>query len=167
MTMKIAKDNRTKIKEILQLTGGFIWTLETLYGSDTLDGRLEMLRGLELGTVGREIADVMDRHGFRLIPKFESHDLKHVILDYGMTRREEIRMQAYLLGNGNYTLPCVGFLSIGLFYPSIWADLIMQYKRGSKAKSIFSLTLDECMYCDLNEVRAEYASQHVGSVQLA
>lgn len=66
----------------LRLTGWIIWALEKIYGTTTLDSKLVQLRTLEKGTVGREIAEMLDGKGYRLIPKFENHDLKHIVLDY-------------------------------------------------------------------------------------
>lgn len=137
-------------------TGGTIWILEKIYGSTTSTPKLNQLRALKNGTVGKEIANLLDNLGYRLIPKFENHDLKHVILEYEMTMKDAIRMQAYLVGNGNFTLPCLIFLSLGLFYPSIWLDLPNEYKTGKKSKSIHYLTLDNCMNFDLFETRNEY-----------
>lgn len=137
-------------------TGGTIWALEKIYGSLTLTPKLNQLRTLKNGTVGKEIANLLDNLGYRLIPKFENHDLKHVILEYEMTMKDEIRMQAYLVGNGNFTLPCLIFLSLGLFYPSIWLDLPREFKNGKASKSIHYLTLDNSMNLDLKATRNEY-----------
>ena len=144
-----------KIKS-LKLTGGIIWALEKIHGSTTLDSKLTHLRTLQKGTVGREIAIMLDDRGYKLIPKFENHDLKHIILDYDITMKDEIKMQAYLVGNGNLTLPCLIFLSLGLFYPTIWKDLPTEFLHGQKTKSIHFLTLDNCMDKDLAEVKDEF-----------
>jgi hypothetical protein len=137
-------------------TGGTIWALEKIYGSTTLTKKLNQLRTLKNGTVGKEIANLLDNLGYRLIPRFENHDLKHVILEYEMTMKDEIRMQAYLVGNGNFTMPCLIFLSLGLFYPSIWMDLPREYRTGKASKSIHYLTLDNCMDLALIELQMEY-----------
>ena len=145
-----------KAKWQMKLTGVSIRILERIYGANSLDERHQMLRDMKRGTVGRAVADLIDAHGYKLIPKFEDHDLKHVVLGYDMTRGDEIRMQAYLLGNGNRTLPCLLFLMNGLLYPPIWKDLIAHYRLGKIGKSIFDLRLDECLHRELKEVKAEY-----------
>jgi hypothetical protein len=142
--------------EKFKIAGGTIWALEKIYSSTTLTPKLNHIRTLKNGTVGKEIANLLDDLGYRLIPKFENHDLKHVILEYEMTMKDEIRMQAYLVGNGNFTLPCLFFLSLGLFYPRIWLDLPREYRTGKVSKSIHYLTLDNCMDLDLFEARNEY-----------
>lgn len=140
----------------LKITGGIIWLLELIYGKDYLAPKLNHLRTLQLGTVGREVANMFDSKRYRLIPKFENHDLKHIILDYEMTMKDEIRMQAYLIGNGNLTFPCLIFFSLGVFYPVIWKDLLKEYQTGKASKSIHFLTLDNCMELQLKDVKSEY-----------
>lgn len=140
----------------LKLTGWTIWALEKIYGARTLDSKLAHLRTLERDTVGKEIAEMLDHKGYRLIPKFENHDLKHIVLDYEMTMQDEIKMQAYLVGNGNRTLPCLIFLSLGLFYPRIWRSLIQEYKLGKNTHSIHFLTIDTCMDKPLSEIKNKF-----------
>lgn len=140
----------------LKITGGIIWLLELIHGKDYLVPKLNHLRTLQLGTVGREVAEMLDNKKYRLIPKFENHDLKHIILDYEMTMKDEIRMQAYLIGNGNLTFPCLIFFSLGVFYPVIWKDLLKEYQTGKTSKSIHFLTLDNCMELQLKDVKSEY-----------
>lgn len=140
----------------LKITGGIIWLLELIHGKDYLAPKLNYLRTLQLGTVGREVAEMLDNKKYRLIPKFENHDLKHIILGYEMTMKDEIRMQAYLIGNGNLTFPCLIFFSLGVFYPSIWKHLLKEYQTGKTSKSIHFLTLDNCMELQLKDVKSEY-----------
>lgn len=140
----------------VKITGGIIWLLELIHGKDYLAPKLNHLRTLQLGTVGREVAEMLDNKKYRLIPKFENHDLKHIILDYEMTMKDEIKMQAYLIGNGNLTFPCLIFFSLGVFYPIIWKDLLKEYQIGKVSKSIHFLTLDNCMELQLKDVKSEY-----------
>ncbi|QGK73115.1 hypothetical protein [Flavobacterium sp. SLB02] len=148
-----------KIKQ-LKITGGIIWLLELIHGKDHLAAKLSNLRTLQLGTVGREVAEMLDNKNYRLIPKFENHDLKHIVLEYEMTMKDEIRMQAYLIGNGNFTFPCLIFFSLGIFYPTIWKDFLDEYQTGKSSKSIHFLTLDNCMELQLKDIKSEYGRKH-------
>ena len=139
-----------------KITGGIIYLLELFYGKDYLAPKLEHLRTLQHGTVGREIAEILDSKNYRLIPKFESHDLKHLVLEYEMTMEDEIKMQAYLVGNGNLTFPCIIFLSLGIFYPKTWKKLINEYRIGKASNSIHFLTLDACMEKQLKDIKLKY-----------
>ncbi|MDI1255249.1 MAG: hypothetical protein PSV16_04030 [Flavobacterium sp.] len=156
--MKLNFESISQIKKLytLKLTGWIIWVLEIIYGKSTLDSKLVKLRSLKKGSVGRKVAEMLDEKGYRLIPKFENHDLKHIVLEYEMTMKDEIKMQAYLVGNGNLTLPCLIFLSLAIFYPIIWKDLFKEYKNGKDANSIHYLTLDNCMRKSLKQIKLEY-----------
>ena len=48
-----------KIKQ-LKITGGIICLLELIHGKDYLTTKLSHLRTLQLGTVGREVANMLD-----------------------------------------------------------------------------------------------------------
>jgi hypothetical protein len=77
-----------------------------------------------------------------------------------MTMQDEIKMQAYLVGNGNTTFPCLIFLSLGLFYPATWRGLANEYRQGQKTNSIHFLTLDNCMDRPLIEIQNEYGRRN-------
>ncbi len=156
MALHLTCTNQLRGPRLIRLTGWTIWILEKIYGATTLDAKLAQLRALKKGTVGKEVAEMLDKKGYRLIPKFENHDLKHIVLEYEMTMEDEIKMQAYLVGNGNTTFPCLLFLSLGLFYPSIWNDLAAEFRQGKSTNSIQLLTLDNCMDKSLTEIKNEY-----------
>lgn len=161
MTLKFNYKNQLRHFKSLRLTGWVIWTLEKIHGDTSLDSTLANLRTLEEGTIGREVAELLDRNGYRLIPKFENHDLKHIVLDYGMTMEDELKMQAYLVGNGNTTLPCLIFLSFSIFYPKIWKDLRTEFNQGKNSNSIHFLTLENCMNQSLIEIKNKYGRKNL------
>ena len=146
----------TRISRPYKLTGSIIWLLEKIYDTRPQSCKLAYLKTLPTGTVGREVAGVLKRKDYRLIPKFDNHDLKHIVLGYNMIMEDELRMQAYLIGNGNYTVPCLLFLSLAIFYPGIWKDLPNSFKQGKQSKSIHFLMLDDCMGSDLTAIKSEF-----------
>ncbi|MEM6344219.1 MAG: hypothetical protein AAF927_10080 [Bacteroidota bacterium] len=122
------------------------------------DARIYELRSLSEGSVGKAYVKLLDQHRLKLIPLFLEHDLKHLILGYGMDSDEELKMQAYLLGNGNYSPFCVGFLSFGLLFPRLWGELYREYQKGKKAPSILNLKLKDCIKADLKALQLHYQS---------
>lgn len=114
-----------------------VYVIETFNDISNCENKVEELRKLPIGTIGREIANCLDEKKLNLIPNFESHDLKHILLDFEMTPIDEIRMQAFMLGNGNNTFPCVAILTFGtLLLPKYWRVLHKDYKRGKNTKPI-------------------------------
>lgn len=131
---------RTAIKISFNLS---VWTIEELSDMAPYHKREEELRRLPAGTLGNDIAQCLDDNNIHLVPGYESHDLKHVLLDFKMTPIDEIRMQAFMLGNGNYTFPCFAILTFGaLLLPLQWATLYRDFRRGQTAKQISTWTID-------------------------
>lgn len=145
------------IKWIVKISkvDGIVWLLQNTHDMTKYRAKLTSLSKLPTGTVGRELALLLYENRMELIPKFEDHDLKHLLLEYEMNPVDEIKMQAFLLGNGNYTLPCVLFLSLGLFMPTYWSAFKQEYKRGRRAKSVLHLTIENCSFKNLMNLKRE------------
>ncbi|MGC4041826.1 MAG: hypothetical protein QM710_13855 [Flavobacterium sp.] len=116
--------------------------------------KVSELRGFENGTLGKQIADCLDNHKLTLVPGYESHDLKHVLLDYKMTAEDEIRMQAFMLGNGNHTIPCFAILGFGaMLLPDLWPIFYQDYKKGRDSIPISNWTIDNYAKSNIDELR--------------
>ncbi|MBS1685911.1 MAG: hypothetical protein JSS76_14270 [Bacteroidetes bacterium] len=128
-----------------------------LFGGNTLTESHAQLRTLPRGTVGREIADTLDSRGYELLPFFADHDMKHIILGYDMTEADELRMQLYMIGNGNRSLACL-LPTIGsiVFYPRLWCEISYHYHLGRVGRPISRLRLSECRQRPLSEIKALY-----------
>lgn len=101
------------------------------------------LRSYPAGTLGHDISKCLDQNQLQFVPGYESHDLKHVVLDYKMTPVDEIRMQAFMLGNGNYTLPCFAILLFGaLLLPDLWPVFYRDFILGTKSLPISLWTIE-------------------------
>ncbi len=121
------------------------------------DSERNKLQQMPIGTVGRDLINLVDKHNFEFIPKFEDHDLKHLILDYGMTTIDEIRMQCYLIGNGNRTLVCLLFAMSGLLFPENWNMFYKDYQKGKSSPSILDLNLTDCKFANTQNIRTLYS----------
>lgn len=78
-----------------------VWIIEQFSETEELEKKVEQLDKLEEGTLGKEIAKCLKQNNLTLVPNYESHDLKHSLLKFEMTPLDEIRMQAFMIGNGN------------------------------------------------------------------
>ena len=135
---------------------GVIKPLQFVHSSAQYSAKLEAMRSLPSGTIGSSIAEMLDNEGLKLIPRFEDHDLKHLILGYGMSTIDELRMQAYLFGNGNRSISCMLFLSSALLLPSSWNTLYTDFKKGKNSPSILRLSIDDCMREPIEVIRKHY-----------
>jgi hypothetical protein len=120
--------------------------------------QLTILKKQEQGTIGFDLAQLLIENKLTVIPRFENHDLKHLILGYGMTSMDEIRMQAYLFGNGNRSLFCVLFLASGCLFPEEWKSFYSEYRKGKNAPSILKLKVTDCMSKPTSELIKLYRS---------
>src|SRR5688572_30678993 len=109
---------RVIIKQSFHLS---VWTIGQFHDVALYEKKTRQLKALPDGTLGNDIARCLEKNGLRLVPKYESHDLKHVLLDFEMTPVDEIRMQAFMLGNGNYSIPSFAIFIFGAFFlPDLW-----------------------------------------------
>lgn len=135
-------------------------TIERFSKMDKYHRQVDFLRKLEAGTLGNEIANCLDQHRLTLVPNYESHDLKHVLLDYKMTPEDEIRMQAFMIGNGNYSIPSFTIFFFGaILLPDLWTTFYTDFKKGRNTVPISAWSIDAYATRQLNELRTELMQQ--------
>lgn len=148
--------------------------LETPAGSALLAERpslqksnvdLLALGQLERGTVGRAFAEyfadnkilpfespyeVRD-HGDYLIKWYrETHDLHHIITEYGTDPIGEMEVQAFALGNLGFRVSMLILAFAALLRPmgmpplwKYWKRLRVAYRRGKQSESLFSVRYEQ------------------------
>ena len=118
--------------------------------------KVSVLRKLDDGTLGKEIAICLDSYNLNLVPQFESHDLKHVLLAFKMTPEDEIRMQAFMIGNGNYSIPSFAIFIFGaILLPDLWTLFYEDFKKGRNTISVSNWQIEEYATRNLNDLRKE------------
>ena len=150
---------RTIIKKSFHLS---VWTIEQFHDITIYEQKARQLQELPDGTLGKDIANCLQKNNLRLVPNYESHDLKHVLLDFKMTPVDEIRMQAFMLGNGNYTIPSFAIFLFGiLLLPDLWKTFYKDYKNGQNSTPIKNWTIEEyanCQTSTLRQIVANYST---------
>jgi hypothetical protein len=142
---------RTIIKKSFHLS---VWTIEQFHDVALYEQKSRQLQELPEGTLGKEIANCLEKNGLRLVPNYDSHDLKHVLLDFKMTPVDEIRMQAFMLGNGNCSIPSFSIFIFGiLFLPDLWTTFYKDFLNGRRAKPISSWTIEEYAHSQISMLR--------------
>lgn len=154
-----SKSIRTKIAEyIIESLKIYlvIKPLQVLYGKKYLRERFLEMDNCEDGTVGKDYVDLLVRQGVDFIPVFKEHDLKHLVLGYGMSSVDELRMQAYLFGNGNRSVFCILFLASAILLPGSWSVLHAEYQKGKLAPSVLQLKLADCIGLQTRDLIVDY-----------
>lgn len=116
----------------------------------------KQLAACEIGTIGHEIHLTLQRKGLKVIPLFEDHDLKHVLLGYDMTAIDEVRMQFYLMGNGNKSVYCLLVVASGIIYPNYWKIFREDLEKGKLGPDILKLKLADVMHQNALKLRRDY-----------
>ena len=122
-------------------TSFLIPIFKQLYGPADARVQFDYLQSLPAGTLGRGVADILRANQLHLIPHYENHDLKHVLLGYDMTPDDELKLKAFMFGNGDWSVTCVGFLLLAVLTPEIWPALRQHYRRGQCTQPIMGWTL--------------------------
>jgi hypothetical protein len=98
---------------------------------------LPQMRSMQQGSLGKDVANFMDKNQFELLPYLETHDVYHVLLGYEPHIVDESRLYFFLLGNGKYSFEVINTVLVSLvLLPDYWLDLFRHYRRGRDARSI-------------------------------
>lgn len=98
------------------------------------------LQGLPAGTVGKEMFRFFMDNKLDLMPYYEKHDIKHVVLGYPPDEAGEVCLQCFMLANGRVTLPVVFSVLIGFtIMPDKWHTFKKAWKRGRATRSLNQL----------------------------
>ena len=113
-------------------------------------------RNLPDGTVGKELINYMDKIGITFKPNLVKHDIKHILTGYQMKTKDEIKIQAFLLGNRCTNWFSVIYLFVNLILlPEIIFEVLKDYKRGTKAIRLRSIHLEGTITKNLNNLKQE------------
>lgn len=137
-----------------------VWIIEQFSETEKLKKKVEQLDELEEGTLGKEIAKCLKKNNLNLVPNYESHDLKHSLLNFEMTPLDEIRMQAFMIGNGNWSIPSLVIFIYGvILLPGKWKLFREDYQKGRKATPIKDWSIDEFANKKISELRENVFNQ--------
>jgi ubiquinone biosynthesis protein Coq4 len=98
---------------------------------------MEQLSALPFETVGNELWQSLNAENLRLLPYYERHDIKHVVLDYPFTDEGEVSLQFFMLANGRVSFPVLATAIYGLVtMPEYYSSFKKAWHRGKQAKSL-------------------------------
>lgn len=119
---------------------------------------MEQLSALPFETVGNELWQLLNAENLRLLPYYERHDIKHVVLDYPFTDEGEVSLQFFMLANGRVSFPVLATVLYGLMtMPEYYSSFRRAYQRGKEANDLSSIDWFTIMQQPLVEVRHQYS----------
>lgn len=114
------------------------------------------LQHFEEGTVGRALYSFFFNNDLELLPHYEKHDIKHVVLGYPPTEEGEVSLQCFMLANGRITAPVIFSVFVGvLIMPESWFTFRKAWKRGRATPCLNKLNWFGLMPQPLSEVRKQ------------
>lgn len=120
---------------------------------------MEGLLLLEDGTLGKDLALYLKKMNFILLPNYEQHDCKHIILQYEMNEEGEARMQFYFLGNRHYSIPVFSTCFICFFLmPEYWKQFYKDYQLGKTGKPFDEIDYNQLVFLRTADLRKHFKS---------
>ena len=115
---------------------------------------LDGLSDMPDGSWGRELYSFLESRELGYLPKYEEHDAYHALLGYGTTVTEELKLQAFMFGNGSATIAGRVLLTIGVVgFPAKWRLLREEFRRGRRSSPLHRFPTTVMMPLPLNVVR--------------
>lgn len=106
----------------------------------------EQLLSFKQDSLGRTLGEFYKKHGFRMIPKMENHDVYHLITDCSTNIQDEIAMQYLLFGNGKRSAYLLGVLALGtVIFPEYFKRYINAYKKGRRMRTFHHWDFEELL----------------------
>lgn len=117
---------------------------------------IKELQHLPQDSVGRALYTFFYNNDLEMLPHYEKHDVKHVVLGYEPTEAGEVSLQCFMLANGRITIPVIFSVLIGIIImPEGWPHFIKAWKRGRKTPSLNKLDWFALIPKPLTEVRSQ------------
>ncbi|MFK8044682.1 MAG: hypothetical protein AB8B72_04255 [Crocinitomicaceae bacterium] len=116
--------------------------------------RVEDYKKMKVGSLGWKYHKLVLSGTIQFKANLIKHDMKHIILGYDMTIKNELNIVAFLLGNKSankvstlYLITCL------LFVPEYFTKLRKHYKRGQIAHRIKDYNLSNFVEMDLKSIQ--------------
>lgn len=108
---------------------------------------LQKLAAFPEGSLGRDLFLFLEKHDLQLLPHFETHDVKHVLLGYGIGGKDEGCMQFFYVGNRHYSPASLMTVAVSLLLmPEHIRDFIKAFRRGRSVPAIGKLPLETMLH---------------------
>jgi ubiquinone biosynthesis protein Coq4 len=128
---------------------------------------LAELQQLPGGSLGNELFHFLTRNKFTLLPHFETHDVKHVLLDYAATGKDEACIQYFYIGNGHYSIATVvSAIASFILMPEYFFAFRKAFQRGKKALPIGNIHLGHLLHCNTQELKLRFHIEEIQSTNL-
>ena len=121
---------------------------------------MAQLSALPYETVGNELWQVLNEQNLRLLPYYEKHDIKHVVLQYPFTDEGEVSLQFFMLANGRISFPVLSTVIYGIAtMPEYYASFKNAYHKGKQVANLDQLDWFLIMEIPLAQIQQQIYSK--------
>lgn len=108
-------------------------------------------------SLANHLGKFLQKNNFEIQPKLEDHDIIHVLTNTGISVKEEIGMQFYLLGNGKNSLYLYLAILFGtIFYPIQIRYFIREYNKGTTAFQFHYLDFSKMLLTPISNIQQTF-----------
>lgn len=108
------------------------------------------------GQLGHDYRCFLNRNQLDILPKFERHDIMHVLTATNTQVKNEVALQFYLLGNGKLSVYQVFVLISSIGFIDQLPLFIRSYKKGKQALPFHQLSYEELLHVNTSQFIEQY-----------
>lgn len=114
------------------------------------------LSRFEKNTLGYTLYEFFKNGNIELEPKYESHDVYHVLTGYGLGLINESSLIFFLLGNGKRSVSIIVAMVVAIiFIPEQWSQFYKHYQRGKTFSPIKNIDFEQYLDYNIDSLRAQ------------
>jgi hypothetical protein len=122
---------------------------------------VDSLRQFPPGSWEANLAQFLDQRGYEdFLSNYEAHDAFHTLLDYETDVVGELRLQAFMVGNGSVSFAGRVLFGLGcVLLPELWSQLRVDYTRGRKSPHIRTWNVGSMLGENLADLKLRFATR--------
>ncbi|MGB0870064.1 MAG: Coq4 family protein [Flavobacteriales bacterium] len=145
---------RVKICDVLNKYSVNIYTSLFKQKEKEWDININKLQAFKPNSIGYKLFLFLRQEQFEIMPKHESHDVFHILGNYGTSKEEEIALQFFLFGNGKKSIYLFLSLIIGIvLFPEYVKMFKKAYHRGQQALPFYKIDFEKLLHYPIQNIQ--------------
>jgi len=111
--------------------------LQVLRNEEEFPYSLNELNEFSEDSLGYQLAEFLRKKNLKLLPHYARHDIKHILLGYDTTDKDEVCLQCFMLGNHHVSFPVAATVLYGFVtMPEHWGSFKKAFRRGRRCRPV-------------------------------
>lgn len=125
------------------------------------------LSKFENGTLGKDLANFLNKNNFALEPKLEKHEIYHILTGYPTTVVGEICLSLFNVANGKRSIYTGGVAFLGAFLLlEEYQTFKTAYQKGKKARAYVKWEFEHLLNENTNNLKALLFKQQIENKEI-